>query len=249
MPGPLTAVERFFERIFERPAARLFGAGVEPIQVRHRLEHAMDGAHRAPGGFVPDQYRVRVHPDELAGLGDAVGSFAEALVMHARTHGYRLPRRPTVVLSGDPDVAPGDVAVDTRLGWGGTSEPVGSDTPRPAPADGSPSGATMVFEVPRPRVPYATLLVHTPGVAPREFAVQEASVRIGRAPENDLVLPDSRVSRQHGLLSARQGGLVYTDLGSTNGSFVNGGRVREVALGPGDVLQVGSSTVRVGRAG
>ncbi len=70
-------------------------------------------------------------------------------------------------------------------------------------------------------------------------------MRIGRDGDNDLVLPDPRVSRQHGLLSARQGGLVYTDLGSTNGSFVNAGRVREVALGPGDVLQLGDSTVTV----
>ncbi|MDA8204161.1 MAG: DUF3662 domain-containing protein [Chloroflexi bacterium] len=248
MPGPLTAVERFFERIFERPAARLFGAGVEPVQVRHRLERAMDGARHSPDGFVPDQYRVRVHPDELAGLGDEVPSFGEALLMHARSHGYRLPRRPVVILSADPAVASGDLAVDTRFSRDGDGERSGSETPRPVSTADAPSGATMVFEVPPPRVPYALLLVQTPGVAPREFAVREPSVRIGRAPDNDLVLPDSRVSRQHGLLSARQGGLVYTDLGSTNGSFVNGGRVREVALGPGDVLQVGGSTVRVGRA-
>ena len=39
--------------------------------------------------------------------------------------------------------------------------------------------------------------------------------------------------------------LVYTDLGSTNGSFLNGSPVTEIALGPGDVLQLGSSTVTI----
>jgi pSer/pThr/pTyr-binding forkhead associated (FHA) protein len=39
--------------------------------------------------------------------------------------------------------------------------------------------------------------------------------------------------------------LVYTDLGSTNGSFLNGSPVTEIALGPGDVLQLGNSTVTI----
>ena len=39
--------------------------------------------------------------------------------------------------------------------------------------------------------------------------------------------------------------LVYTDLGSTNGSFLNSGAVTEIALGPGDVLQLGSSTITI----
>jgi len=46
-------------------------------------------------------------------------------------------------------------------------------------------------------------------------------------------------------MSVRLGMLVYTDLGSTNGSYLNGGHVTEIALGPGDVLQVGSSTVTI----
>jgi len=246
MTGPLTALERFFERIFERPAARLFGTAIEPVQVRHRLERAMDAGDRAPGGFAPDRYDVRVNPADLGGLGDAVPAFADALVAHARSWGYRLRRRPTVTLSGDPDVAPGDVAVEARLGTafaGAGAEAVHSAAGDPA---GEPaSGATMAFRIPVARVPYATLLVRSPGVAQRDYPVRDASVRIGRDQDNDLVLLDSRVSRRHGLLSARQGGLVYTDLGSTNGSFVNAGRVREVALGPGDVLLLGDSTVTI----
>lgn len=245
MTGPFTALERFFERIFERPAARLFGASVEPVQVRHRLERAMDGAPRTSGGFVPDRYRVRVHPDDLAGLGDTVPGFADALVVHARSRGYPLQRRPVVELSGDPGVPGGEVVVDAT--FEGAMEDGYTD--RAGLADGAsghpPADGTMVFEVPVARVPYATLIVRSPGVAPLEFPVRAASVRIGRGDENDLVLPDSRVSRRHGLLSARQGGLVYTDLGSTNGSFVNAGRVSEVALGSGDVLQLGNSTVTV----
>ena len=39
---PLTAVERFFERLFERPSARLFRARLQPIQIQHRIERAME---------------------------------------------------------------------------------------------------------------------------------------------------------------------------------------------------------------
>ena len=243
MSGPLAALERFFERLFERPAARLFGTGIEPVQVRHRLERAMDAADRGHGGVVPDLYLVRVHPDDLAGLGEWIPGFAGALVARAHQQGYRLPGRPVVELAADPLVASGEFVVDTgfRLPRDGTS--AGGE--RAEPAEAGPSGATMVFQAPVARVPYATLLVQTPGAAPREVTVDGPTMRVGRGTANELVLADTRVSREHGVVTARQGGLVYTDLDSTNGSFVNGARVREVALGPGDVLRVGDSTVTV----
>ena len=68
---------------------------------------------------------------------------------------------------------------------------------------------------------------------------------LGRSRDNGLVLGDSRVSRQHGRLQARRGTLVYTDLGSTNGSRVNGIRVDEIALGVGDRLVLGDTILVV----
>ncbi len=249
MSRPLAALERFFERIFERPAARLFGTRVEPVQVRHRLERAMDAAPRGPGGTTPGRYLVRVNPGDLAGLGDAVPSFVASLVAHARARGYRLPARPVVELAGDPSIAPGDFDVRPVVAAAGPAAPLAQRGAAGAPSPGvsteAPPEATMVFEAPVSRVPRAVLLVETPGEPVRAYAVRAASIRLGRGSENELDLPDSRVSRAHGLLSARQGGLVYADLGSTNGSFVNGSRVGEVALGPGDVLRVGDTTITV----
>jgi pSer/pThr/pTyr-binding forkhead associated (FHA) protein len=68
---------------------------------------------------------------------------------------------------------------------------------------------------------------------------------MGRAPDNDLVIVDSRVSRHHGRFQTRHGTLLYTDLGSTNGTRVNGIRVDEIVLGAGDRLQVGDVVVVV----
>ena len=70
-------------------------------------------------------------------------------------------------------------------------------------------------------------------------------VTIGRATDNALVLRDARVSRYHGRLQARSGALVYSDLGSTNGSRVNGIEVDEVVLGAGDRIEVGDTVLVV----
>jgi pSer/pThr/pTyr-binding forkhead associated (FHA) protein len=59
------------------------------------------------------------------------------------------------------------------------------------------------------------------------------------------VLADPRVSRHHARLQARRGTLVFTDLGSTNGSRVNGVRVDECALGTGDRVVVGDTVLLV----
>jgi pSer/pThr/pTyr-binding forkhead associated (FHA) protein len=73
-------------------------------------------------------------------------------------------------------------------------------------------------------------------------------INIGRGPECELVLRDSRVSRRHARLTARDGVLVLTDLGSTNGTRVNGHRVTEVVLGAGDRILLGETILTIERA-
>ena len=79
----------------------------------------------------------------------------------------------------------------------------------------------------------------------REVVVEGGSLTIGRATDNDLVALDGLVSRHHGRIVGRRGTLVYADLGSTNGSRVNGVPVTEVVLGVGDRLEVGDTAVIV----
>jgi hypothetical protein len=95
-----------------------------------------------------------------------------------------------------------------------------------------------VFRPPVPSRAGARLRL-THGGDERTIEVGVTAVTIGRAPDNGLVLQDARISRHHGRLQARRGTLVFTDLGSTNGSRVNGIRADEIALGLGDRLQLG----------
>jgi ABC transport system ATP-binding/permease protein len=72
------------------------------------------------------------------------------------------------------------------------------------------------------------------------------AMRIGRTPENDLVLSDLNVSRQHAeLRKSPTGSYEIVDLGSHNGTFVNGQRVSSQALTEQDLVSIGSSTFRL----
>jgi pSer/pThr/pTyr-binding forkhead associated (FHA) protein len=107
----------------------------------------------------------------------------------------------------------------------------------------------MVFTVPRPTAPAVRLRViaRDGGEDIREF--DGSGLTIGRAADNELVLADGRVSRHHSRIVGRRGTLVYTDLGSTNGSRVNGVPVGELVLGAGDRIEVGDTVIVVEVAG
>ena len=68
---------------------------------------------------------------------------------------------------------------------------------------------------------------------------------IGRLPECGVVLGDTNVSRRHAEVALDDGEVVVTDLGSTNGTFVNGRRVTRATVRPGDELSIGTSRLRV----
>jgi hypothetical protein len=79
------------------------------------------------------------------------------------------------------------------------------------------------------------------------FLVDSAPLAIGRAGQNEIVLAgDEFASAQHARVEARRDAVWVHDLGSTNGTFVNGERVVGAhRLSPGDVLRVGSTDLRL----
>jgi hypothetical protein len=72
----------------------------------------------------------------------------------------------------------------------------------------------------------------------------EGRVQIGRRPDNDVVIPDEKCSGHHATVEFEDGRHVLRDSGSTNGTMIDGHRVTEVALSPGDVVQLGRVRVR-----
>ncbi|MBY0308927.1 MAG: FHA domain-containing protein [Phycisphaerales bacterium] len=73
----------------------------------------------------------------------------------------------------------------------------------------------------------------------REFAFDRPTVIVGRDEAARLRIPLPSVSRKHCELKIEDDELVVKDLGSANGTYVNGARVKERELSPGDLLTVG----------
>lgn len=315
MTRSFAAVERFFERLLERPAARLFRAPIQPEQLQRKLERAMEGGRvsRSDRTYVPNRFRVLLHPGDLAQFEEErtilQADLEDAILRRARVRGYRLVARPEVLVVPSERVGEGEVEVmadpldpglvrsaaaglrqvepeaprPPRPPIPGTAEipavapegvdgpllaappptppfhdapvapaAVGPQPPRPAPVPGgpppvaAPTPASPAIPAPRPVERIAALIeIRSRNGQPWAFVFRGGVVRIGRGTDNEIVLPDDRVSRRHGQLTSRQGTLVYTDLGSSNGSQVNGAPVREIALGVGDVVRVGNSTLTI----
>lgn len=86
-------------------------------------------------------------------------------------------------------------------------------------------------------------LVQRSGPSPGEtYDLAKDAVTIGRDVTNDIVIADAEVSRQHARINRTPGGYVFEDLGSTNGSFINGERlVAPRVLNQGDLIGLGEN--------
>ena len=93
--------------------------------------------------------------------------------------------------------------------------------------------------------PYTAKLSFESGpFAGRVIALPNQMVTVGRAPDNDVVVSDPATSGRHGRIEVRAGAFWISDLGSTNGTLVNGEPVIERQLADGDVIAIGQNTIR-----
>src|SRR5688500_9121776 len=73
----------------------------------------------------------------------------------------------------------------------------------------------------------------------------EREIVIGRSSDLDMVLVEDMVSRKHAKISTIGGQIVIQDLGSTNGTFVNGEKIKKVRLKEGDRILIGTSIIKL----
>jgi len=225
---------------------------MQPIALAKRIERAMDTnrSFTNDGVLVPNQYELHLNPADYAvfetyrtALED---DLAHEVLGRARRERYTLVARPRVSIIRDEGTRRGDIRVAANL-VDQRGESVRSAGARDVPSD------TRVFSspappqappAPRPPAPPRTyLLVHRDAGPPMRFDLGGPLISIGRGGENDLILDDAQVSRHHAQLTLHQGAYSLTDMGSTNGSYVNGQRISEIALGPGDIIEVGGTRI------
>lgn len=88
------------------------------------------------------------------------------------------------------------------------------------------------------------IVIMTDGTATREVVLTQERTTLGRRPTNDVVLDQLAVSGQHAVLTLRAGQVQVEDLGSTNGTYVNGAAVEKQLLANGDLLEMGKVKMR-----
>lgn len=160
---------------------------------------------------------IRIGSDELRFYADAAPAPAAAPPPAAVGARQRL----NDTLHGIPTMPPPSM-----------SKPALNDTLHGIPSTPAPAAA--------PPPPLASLLVRSGVLKGQRLPVRAPVVNLGRAEYNDVVLPEPSVSTAHAKLQRREGVWVVSDLGSTNGTLVDGERVEgEVPLSPGATLKLG----------
>lgn len=86
---------------------------------------------------------------------------------------------------------------------------------------------------------YTLLKIKAAGSAPRVILLDTQDLSIGRSEENDLAIDDPEISRRHARFARIEGGWVVEDMGTSNGTVVNGAPSPRATLASGDVVQLG----------
>jgi hypothetical protein len=224
----LERMEQACAAFIERTFAKTFPSDLEPTQIARKLVATMQARSRDDQGhrYAPASYIVYVNPGDFARLAEHQAylerEWAELLRDLAARVGIRLlDGQPSVTMTPREAVPAGAVDVDV----------VEEAT---VAIDGAPS--------PRPSGPYHLRMIK--GVPAYGVYYVGGRARIGRSEENDVFLVDPSVSRMHAVVEVEGSEPVVRDLGSTNGTFVNGERVEAQPLRHGDELTFGNTRMR-----
>jgi hypothetical protein len=256
---PVSVLQRFekrLENLVEGTFAKVFRGVVHPVEIASAMQREAD-AHKAilAGGrtLVPNRYVIDLSPYDHSRLAPYAAALAQEL---AQTQAEYIGEQGWTVY--------GDVIVEIERGEGldtgmfrVTAEVyTGGQQPEPAqqpqqgyggpPQGGYGGPGPEAYQTsgppagPPPGQGMNAVMVSNDG---RQYALAIGSTIIGRGEQAQLRLADVGISRRHARLDFDGTRVVLTDLGSTNGSVVNGQRISAVALQPGDVIQFGTTSL------
>ena len=211
----LRDLERAIERGVDGVLGRVFRSDVSKLEIEKRVERELDAGTRrgAPGVRVmPNEIEVRIHPDDAAGLGEPTTEIEHGLLVMARAHAADMScsfEGPLVV-----------TVSATSEAQRGTIEVY-------ATAEHAIAG-----------IPPGTL-IYPDGYRYDLVAAGVDGIVLARDPQSDLVIEDEKASRSHAQVRPSPHGWVVEDLGSTNGTRVNGFRTTAQLLSNGDRVRLG----------
>ena len=257
--GVLQRFERRLEGMVGLAFARVFKGKVHPAEIATALQREADEQRSVLGGgrvLAPDLYVVTLGPvdhDNLAEWSEQLaGELADMVTEHVGAEGYQTFGDVQVRLERDESLRTGVFEVASHVTGGSQHRTEVAGPPAPAgrpPLPPLPSMRTGSTDTGAQDPPLAgraghrvahVLVVDGPGT---KHVLEQGSNVLGRGTEADIRLPDTGVSRKHADVQLAGGVVTVEDLGSTNGTLVNGRRVGRQDLADGDVIRIGHSVL------
>lgn len=225
------AVEGFFARV-------LPGGGLQPIEIGKGLVRAMrDDQTRSASGstFVPNHFVVTLNHADLERFQPIAQQMRKELVAvikrAANADGWQHAGPVEVKIEAGRSVKKGAFEIDASYREG--AQPLKQ-----------PGTHTQLIEMSLEADAELVLL----GKAPQTWPVSKQTLTIGRSEDCDVVIIDPGASRRHAEIRREGDEWVILDLGSTNGTELNGRRVTRHRLTPGDRLLIGGASLEFRKA-
>ncbi|WP_166346391.1 FhaA domain-containing protein [Phytoactinopolyspora limicola] len=233
--GVLQRFERRLESLVQGAFTRAFRSEVQPVEIAAAIQREIDNNAQIVSrqrSLVPNSFVVELGPSDHDRLGPYTATLSTVLVQlaseHAELQHYAFTGPVSVAFERHEDLRTGDFRVRSQVRAGVDRAPAYS----PSPTTETQSAGYLVING-----------TQHPIVAP--------GVVLGRGSESDIRIDDPGISRRHVEIRVRQSGaetqLVAVDLGSTNGTVIDGARVPQAPVTDGSQITLGSTVVHVYR--
>ncbi|MBG6084727.1 FhaA domain-containing protein [Zhihengliuella flava] len=241
--GLVDNVERGLEKLVTSVFRGSSSAGVQPVEIASKVRNQMDrGTLTVSEGrtTAPNHFTVRLAAADFEKIQEFGTALAEELcdvaIDHARSQHYTLTGKVAVTFEQDEAVRAGDLAVQAKIVRRPESGPSSAEAGTTAPR--APQPSPQPAREPEPRLQPVLQIGH------KRYGMNSDSIVLGRSSETDIPVDDTGVSRQHLEIRSEAGKVWAVDLGSTNGSYVNGSKVDGRAeLFDGSVITMGRTRI------
>ncbi|HET6658355.1 MAG TPA: DUF3662 and FHA domain-containing protein [Rubrobacter sp.] len=258
--GFLKHIEKRMESLVEGVFGRAFRRQIHPVEIAKGLTKQMDEGRMVSISrtYAPNDFTVHLSKEDTESIRAYQASLKDELIQYASTHAenknYHLMTPPRIRFETEDTLRFGEFGVTAKL--------TGGDGPREKGAPQDTSGQTRIFRTEESaggEMDQGTATISADEARRHGLAREIVEVvlgdekhqldgrgpwSVGRSQENDIVINDPNVSRRHARISRADSGFVVEDLGSTNGTMLDGAPIDRERIEGGDELTFGQSTAR-----
>lgn len=248
--GVAKSIEQRLEDMVEGFFTKVFRSGLQPVEVGRRIIREM-GENKTLSVnrvYAPNEFRVFLGPDDFARFDQMKAGlereFSELIIDNAKQHHWNLMGLPKVSFHEVEEMGKGEMKIEASLVADENVRGSRVSTQQPSVGDANATKAVSSDTASRMGLVGSgaqLVVLDQDGNRKETISITRDPVVIGRLSTNDVVLADSNVSRRHAELRREGSRWVLVDLGSTNGTLVNGKLAKEHPLQDGDRMSFGTS--------